>query len=113
MLLANTIIWQVEKKNLYNSIAILSGELNQPLDEFIQETQNYLRATAAVVILYYSSLWSIKFSFLMFFRPLGDKVEKQRVLWWFVFVITVASYFGCIGTVEYECLTSSFSYLAC
>lgn len=113
MLLANTIIWQVEKKDLYNSIAFLSGELRQPLDEFVQETQRYLRTTAVVVVLYYSSLWSIKFSFLMFFRPLGDRVERQRILWWFVFTITLASYFGCIGTVEYKCLTSSFSYLEC
>lgn len=113
MLLANAAIWQVEKDDLYDSIAVLSGDLSQPLENFIHETQNSLRAIAAVVILFYSSLWCIKFSFLLFFRPLGDKVERQRLLWWTVFVITAASYFACIGTVEYTCLTSSFSYLEC
>lgn len=111
MLLANAIIWQAEKEDLYGSIGALSGELNQPLEVFMHETERYLRAIAAVVVLFYSSLWSIKFSFLMSFRPLGDKVERQRILWWSVFAITVATYFGSIGTVDYKCLTYSFSYL--
>jgi hypothetical protein len=60
-----------------------------------------------VYLLAYASLWSIKISFVIFFRKFGEKLRNQRIAWYAVLVFCIASFAVCIGTVDYRCLTSS------
>lgn len=83
---------------MYYTMRILAG-LELPDADFESIIEPYFKSTAAVIILFYSSLWSIKISFLLFFRRLGMNVKNQKLLWWPVFGITVATYFACIGTI--------------
>ena len=110
MLLTNTILWQVGRVALYQNIAVSTGKLNPP-PNFETETKRYLRNTVVIIIFFYSSLWAIKLSFLIFFKRLGQKVSRQRVLWWIVAVIVAASWFAVLGTIEYKCLLGSFTFL--
>ncbi|KAI4200987.1 MAG: hypothetical protein LQ350_003556 [Teloschistes chrysophthalmus] len=109
--LANAITWQVYAQHMYYVIAVSAG-VEAPDENFPQVAGRYFKSTAAVIILFYSALWAIKMSFLLFFRRLGNNVRGQKMIWWPVFVITVATYFACIGTIQYQCLVSSFEYLA-
>ena len=59
-----------------------------------------------ILVFFYTSLWAVKTSFLLFFRRLGHNVTGQKVLWWCVFAFTLASYFVCIGDIQYSCLAS-------
>ncbi len=50
-------------------------------------------------------------SFLIFFKRLGQNVRHQGLVWWTVLIITAASYFACLGDIDYKCLASPFSYI--
>ena len=90
----------------------VSAGLELPDANFASISEPYFKSTVAVIYFFYSSLWSIKISFLIFFRRLGTNVKHQKLLWWPVFAITLATYFICIGTIQYSCLIRSFEYLA-
>ena len=96
---------------MYYSISVSAG-LEKPGANFASVSESYFKSTVAVIILFYTSLWSIKISFLLFFRRLGNNVKHQKILWWPVFGFTVATYFACIGSIQYPCLVRSFTYLA-
>lgn len=96
---------------MYYIMAVSAG-LELPGEGFAPLAESYFKSTVAVIVLFYSSLWSIKISFLLFFRRLGKNVRGQKVVWWPVFGFTLATYFACIGTIQYPCLVSSFAYLA-
>ena len=109
--IANAITWQIHIGKLYYTMNVAAG-LELPGPDFVSESQSYFKSTVAVIILFYSSLWSIKISFLLLFKRLGTNVRHQKVLWWPVFGFTLATYFACIGSIQYPCLVRSFEYLA-
>lgn len=65
-----------------------------------------LKGSVVILVFFYTSLWAVKVSFLLFFRRLGHNVMGQKVIWWCVFALTLASYFVCIGDIQYSCLTA-------
>lgn len=109
MILATSIIWQTLSGAMYRSLFVISGKVHPPPPTFVNDEQNFLRGSAVVIALFYSSLWSVKLSFLIFFRRLVRGVARQEQLWWAVLAITVISYFACIGTIQYHCLHSSYA----
>ena len=111
--LTNAIIWQKNKDALYQELAVTDGLVYSIPHNFPQNTERYLRGSIAVITFFYVSLWSVKVSFLIFFRRLGHNVKGQKYLWWFVLGITVASFLACLGTIEFGCLVSSFESLVC
>ncbi|KAI4274742.1 MAG: hypothetical protein LQ337_003713 [Flavoplaca oasis] len=111
LVLASAITWQIFARDMYYVLGVSAG-LEMPGEDFSQVAGDYFKATLAVIILFYSALWCIKISFLLFFRRLGNNVRGQRRIWWPVFGVTVATYFACIGSIQYQCLVSSFEYLA-
>lgn len=74
---------------------------------FITAQIRWLRVCLAVELFFYTGLTLVKLSFLFFFRRLGDRVDKLRYLWWPNVFFTLAIYFVCVGTVQYECLVGS------
>lgn len=111
MLTSNALIWQLNKDALYDNIAVSSGQLFPP-KSFARDSERYLRGSTVIIAFFYSGLWSVKLSFLIFFKRLGQKVRGQKILWWIVLGITIASYFAVLGTIQYRCLDSSFEYIS-
>ena len=107
---ANAIICQIYARRMYYVEAVIGG-FEMPGNDFAQLTESYLRSDVAVIILFYSALWSIKMSFLLFFKRLGTNVRGQKLIWWSVLGITLATYFACIGTIQYRCLVPSLEYI--
>lgn len=105
MLLTSAVIWQINKDKMYQGLAMTSGQLAITPDA-LHEVTKYLRASTAVMIFFYSCLWSVKISFLIFFRRLGHNVRGQKHLWWFVMAVTLVSYFGSLSLVPYKCLAA-------
>ena len=108
MLLATAIIWQCTSRYMYQYIYINSGELVAIPPTFITDTQTFLRAEAAILILFSSGLWSAKTSFLLFFRRLSENVSGQKTHWWIAFLLTLATYFVGVGMYQYRCLTPAY-----
>ncbi|KAI4269593.1 MAG: hypothetical protein LQ337_007189, partial [Flavoplaca oasis] len=110
-LLLNAILWHIGQDALYENIAVSSGQLYPPPPDFSRRTEKYLRRSVAVIIFFFTGLWSIKLAFLLFFKRLGQNVRHQDKVWWVVLSITIATYVACVGTIDYRCLASSFSYI--
>lgn len=111
MLVATAIIWHYAKVGLYVLLGVQSGQQRAPPD-FDTKAGRYLHLSAAVIILFYSSLWCVKLSFLIFFRRLGRNVRRQKLIWWSVLTVVVASYFATLGTPPYRCMLPRFEVIA-
>ncbi|KAL8889133.1 MAG: hypothetical protein Q9192_006063 [Flavoplaca navasiana] len=81
---------------LYENIAVSSGQLYPPPPDFSRRTEGYLRRSVAVIIFFFTGLWSIKLAFLLFFKRLGQDVRHQDKVWWVVLSITIATYVACV-----------------
>ncbi|KAF7853248.1 hypothetical protein EAF04_010750 [Stromatinia cepivora] len=101
--LASAILWQVHAQEMFDLMAV-SAQIKMPGADFVTRSEAYSRASGVVIILFYSTLWSVKFSFLLFIRRLGSHVAKVEYLWWPITVFTICTYFACIGTIQYHCL---------
>lgn len=112
-LLINVVLWQTGADSLYEYIAVTSRQLWPPPLGFEHRFEVFLRKDAATLILFYTGLWSVKLSFLLFFKRLGQNVRHQGKIWWVVLAITVAAYIVGVGTIPYRCMVSSFSYMWC
>lgn len=107
MTLANAIIWQVTVEPLYLTVGLVSGQITSPPQDFISKSFTYLHAQFSSYVLYYTSLYLTKFSFLLFFRKLGNKVKRQRVIWWSALLFVIASYAVSFGISDFSCLVGS------
>lgn len=97
---------------MYRGILATSGQVFPPPPSSEADVELFLWGFVAVINLFYSNLWTIKLSFLIFFRKLGQNVIGQKALWWGVSAFTAASYLVCIGNLEYNCLVHPFVQIA-
>lgn len=109
LLLATAIIWQCVSNDLYQMLAVNSGHLSPPPATFNTDSERYLKSSLPIIIFFYTGLWSVKLSFLLFFRRLGNKVRGQKLHWWIVTGFTLVTWCTCIGTIQYDCLVLPFT----
>lgn len=107
--LGTAIDWQIVAWKMYGFISATSGQGLPPPPDFVVDTESYYDGSVAAPVFFYSSLWAVKLAFLLFFRRLGHNVKGQKLLWWSIFGLTVATYFVCIGNISYSCLVNSLS----
>lgn len=102
-LLGTSIIWQIRVPLLYEYYAVMAG--NRPYEaSYIDKQTIFLRTMVPLSILFYSSLWLVKVSFLMFFSRLGWKVKGPKIWWRCILIVTVLTWVACIATIDYQCL---------
>lgn len=112
MKLVTNILWQINLQMLYEYFAIIAGK--KPFDVgYIDRPATMLRTGVILHILFYSTLWLVKLSFLMFFRRLGSKVKGQKIWWWCILVFTVLAWVACISDIQYKCYLSSVAFILC
>ena len=93
--LINKIIFQV----------VLVGEnLTPPTAEFANQLPFFLKAQFAIIVLFWTTLWAVKFSFLMYYKKLfvGLPGHMQKC-WWAVVIFSVLAYLGCWVTQLLSC----------
>ena len=111
MLFITAILWQWFLSDMYELLDLSSGIIAFPPPTFIEDVTRYLRASLGIILLYNSALWSVKFSFLLFFRRLGQNVRGIKTQWWCTFAFTVVTYIVIIATVQFRCLVWDLSYI--
>ncbi|OQE30974.1 hypothetical protein PENFLA_c002G00740 [Penicillium flavigenum] len=98
IMLTAAVIWQVEGKVLLRVIC------DQRWDKAIQ-------SRIPTEILFYSALWSVKFSFMALFYRISAKVKSLRI-WWFVVLFCTASvYISSVADIEYKCSLGGLEYI--
>ncbi|KAK8093352.1 hypothetical protein PG997_000037 [Apiospora hydei] len=110
LLLVSIILWQVKGGALYWMYDVQS-QRRPPTPEFYEAYGAFLPLPAVWNILFYTSLWAVKCSFLIFFRTVGLKVSQNRVWWWIVSVIAFLSWIVCIANVDYKCTINDREYI--
>lgn len=108
--LASAVIWQTQKSGTYSQFGLASGTL-APTPAVLSAFLDSQRGQLAVLFMFYSCLWAIKLSFLIFFRRLGQKVRGQKTWWWCVTGLVIVTYITCIGTIQYPCLLGTLEYI--
>ncbi|CAG8255275.1 unnamed protein product [Penicillium nalgiovense] len=110
IMLTAAVIWQVEGKVLYELYAISAG--TKPFNlEFLPRYNTFMRFNAPLQILFYSALWSVKFSFMALFYRISAKVKSLRI-WWFVVLFCTASvYIASVADIEYKCSLGGLEYI--
>ncbi|KAI9674468.1 MAG: hypothetical protein M1817_001806 [Caeruleum heppii] len=91
LFLATGIIWILQLDVLYDMYAVLAGE-KLPTQQWFTANGVLLKTMAALNAIFYTCLWSVKFSFLSFFRKLGQQLRGHQIWWWCVFVCTFAAW---------------------
>jgi hypothetical protein len=110
--LAISTVVTVYSKVTFEMILIGAGRLPFPSNVKII-TMEYTRVFAAIPMMFYVGLWSIKLAFLLFFRRLGTRnIQSLHRWWWFVAIFTITSFFLCFATLPYRCTLVSFEVVA-
>ena len=101
--LALGIIFQTQINSMWIVMDAASNGQEQLSPDFIERANDSLHLQIGTWILSLTALWLVKFSFLLFFRKLGDHVRRQTILWWAVLGFTSASYVVCISLGASNC----------
>lgn len=94
MQLARSIILQLTKRAMFL----------QPASNDEEEYLPHLPIAVATSVLFLTGLWTIKLSFLLFFRRLGQRVAGQKYIWWSITVLTFVLGAVCIAIPWWQCL---------
>lgn len=103
LVLVTATLWQWAARDLYYILRLAAGLV--PLEaDYATRLYRGLKVSLTVELFFYTALFLIKLSFLLFFRRLGSHVRGQKYIWWPVFALAVTSYLVSVGDVEYHCL---------
>ena len=100
---ALTIIFQTEINPMWIAVNASSNGQEQLPSDIIERVNVFLHFQIGGWVLSLTALWLVKFSFLLFFRKLGNHVRRQRILWWAFTGFTFTSYVVCISLVGFKC----------
>lgn len=87
---------------MWNIAGIEHGEDIYSL-EFKEQVEFFLKLQFSILILFWTSLWAVKFSFLMFYRTILIGLPSHMIWWKLIFVFTVVAYLGCQATNLKSC----------
>ncbi|KAI9808507.1 MAG: hypothetical protein M1827_007212 [Pycnora praestabilis] len=110
MYLASAIIWQWDLGPLYAQLTSYTGQ-GPPPPEFLATLVRFLHTEVSLIFLFYTSLWLVKLSVLIFFRRLGQGTRGFKKWWWCVLGFTVISWGVVIGVIDYGCLLGSVKHI--
>ncbi|KAI1074869.1 hypothetical protein F5B20DRAFT_585879 [Whalleya microplaca] len=110
MLFTSTIIWQIKLHLLYWQYDVTFGRA-PPSEDFVAAYATFLPQIVTFSVLFYSCLWAVKFSFLMFFRRLGSEIKAHKIWWRVVFVLTLAGWIASIADFDYRCAAGGITYV--
>ena len=84
-LAASTMVLLVDVKN---------GVVEPPPD-FFERAHFYLQCQFAIIVMFWTTLWAVKFAILLFYKKLFNKLPTQMKLWWGVLGAVSLFYVGC------------------
>lgn len=89
-----------------------SGRLWPPPPNFPKLATQSGRTSLAGMLIFTTSLWTVKVSFLLFFRRLRViEIRNLRLQWWIVTIFTMLCYLANFPHIEYICFVGTFEEL--
>ena len=95
---------------MYQIITPTMFEIRQPMTpgevpspNLIKQAGLFLQMQFAIIILFWTTLWAVKFSFLLFYKNLFARLPNQLFWWWPVSTFVLLAYLGCWATQLASC----------
>lgn len=71
--------------------------------DFLNQLFRFHKLSDAYLVLTYTSIFAVKFSFLFFFRVLVRRMHKMIVYWWIVVAVTTVAWAVCVISIFLPC----------
>lgn len=75
---------------------------------FIANSERYLKSSVVIILMFYTGLWNVKLSILLFLRLISKGLRGQKLHWIVVVLFKFATSCVCIGTISYKRFVSPF-----
>lgn len=85
----------------------LKAGLVAPGASFSASLMHELKASFVSQIFFYVALFSVKLSFILFFKRLGNNVRGQVYLRWPAFILSAICFIVSVGDMGFHCLINS------
>lgn len=110
MLIAVTVLYRYIIAIMFEINSIAIGE--EPFSpDFLPRAAFYLKMQFAIIVLFWTSIWIVKASFLTFYQNLLGRLHDQMLGWWIVCGITFCAYLGCWATQLASCIPISHYFI--
>ena len=79
-------------------LALANKPLSPPetMLEFEKRVNRYLRIQFGIIILFWTCVWAVKLSILVFYKSLFDRLSRTYLYaWWAVIAFVALTYVGC------------------
>ena len=95
------VMYNVITHTMFEIDAVSVGEM--PTAGFKERAEYFLDLQFAIICLFWTTLWAVKFSFLLYYRNLFAGLPNQLFWWWLVSGFAVLAYLGCWATQVASC----------
>ncbi|KAK0732442.1 hypothetical protein B0T21DRAFT_291123 [Apiosordaria backusii] len=113
-LLSLCVLETIQLPSLYYIAGVLAG--TAPIVGIIEETERYLLFQFPIVILFWSTLWSVKAAFLALYWKIFRDLPGYRQVWYFLALFCLLAYGGCLVTLTVSCggdVKNFFGFATC
>ena len=78
--------------------------------EFEERASRYLKIQFGIIVLFWTCVWAVKLSILVFYKSLFDRLSRAYLYaWWAVVVFVAVTYVGC-WALQFESCSPLMSY---
>ena len=106
LLLSMAVLYTLITPTMFTIDNVSTGK-EMPGAEFISDAEFYLKCQFAIICMFWTTLWAVKVSILMFYKNLFNRLRNQMTLWWCVLGFVVLLYLGCWGSQLASCVPMS------
>ncbi|CAJ2511541.1 Uu.00g071660.m01.CDS01 [Anthostomella pinea] len=92
-------------------ITHVQNQLVVPGPDFPIRLASGLRGDGIALVLNTIGIWTIKLSFLLFFKRLGHQIRPYMTFWWIAFALVVCCGVIHIGLIPFDCIFASTTHL--
>ncbi|RYC55255.1 hypothetical protein CHU98_g10949 [Xylaria longipes] len=103
-------LWQWAARDMYYVLDVEAG-LDTYHPDFVSRAQRWLLVSLIIYLLFYTSLFLIKLSFLYFFRRLGQGIDFYQYFWWPIMFASLVTFIVSISDTRYQCLAGSTDFI--
>ena len=106
VLVAMAVMYNYAIPPMFEVVRVTNGQ-EQPTSTFSEHATLFLKLQFAIIVLFWTSLWAVKFSFLMFYRRLFVGLPVLMRCWYAVGAFSLVAYLGCWATQLDSCIPIS------
>ena len=102
LLLASAIVLTIDAPVLYVARGVSTGHAPLTIEFLQKDAPIFIRYEFISILLFWSTIWAIKFAFLLFYRRFFTDTSHM-VAWWAIFSFTTISFICCWLPFLYVC----------